>query len=143
MGLDEQIQRVADELEIRNLIHRLAQLADDGDLQEYVELFAEDAVWEGAGYPARRGRADILAGARERRASGTSGPGSNTLHVVANTVVWLQGDQARARSVFHFYGNTNATPELRIMGQYDDELRRTPKGWKLARRSIAGPSARR
>jgi ketosteroid isomerase-like protein len=141
MGLDEQLQRVADELEIRNLIHRLAQLADDGQLEEYIQLFTEDAVWEGAGYPARRGHADILTGARERRASGIAGPGTHTRHVVANSVIQLQGDAARATSVFHFYGNTDATPELRILGVYNDELRRTPKGWKLARRSIGRSSA--
>ena len=82
MGAEEVLQRVADELEIRNLLARLAQLADGGDLDDYVSLFAEDAVWEGYG-PARRGKADILAGATERRAAGGQGPGTHSYHIVS------------------------------------------------------------
>ncbi|MCE2391496.1 MAG: nuclear transport factor 2 family protein [Proteobacteria bacterium] len=137
---DQRLQRVADELEVRNVIARLAHLADDGDLDEYIQIFTPDAVWEGAaGFAARNGREDILSGARERRESGTSGPGTHTRHVVSTTEVRLDGDQASSQSVFRYYTGSNAKPELLLMGVYQDEFRRTPEGWRLARRRIANP----
>ena len=141
MGLEEQVRATADELEIRNLLARLAHLADDGELEEYIQLFSDDASWGGGGQPLRKGHAEILAGARERRATGLAGPGSHTLHVLATTAVQLDGESASARSIFHFYTDTNAVPVLRIIGVYDDGFQRTPRGWKLSSRVIHGPAA--
>lgn len=130
-------QRVADELAIRNLVARLAQLADDGELSDYIELFTEDAVWDGG--PALgvvQGHPEILAAARQRRADGRSGPGTHSRHVVTTQVVELQGDRATSRAVFHYYTKTDAAPTLSIMGIYEDELVRTARGWRLARRLV-------
>ena len=129
-------QRLIDELEIRNLVARLAQLADMGDLDEYVSLFTEDASWEMPGAP-RHGRADIMAGAQDRRNSGTTGPESHTRHVISTLLVQSDGsDKATADSYWLFYGNTTTTPAVQLMGHYHDTLHRTPKGWRLARREI-------
>ena len=139
MPNDEQVRSVADELEIRNLLARLAQLADDGDLKEYVQLFTEDGVWQGPPGPgrgARSGHADLLAGAQERRANRIQGPNTNTFHVATNTVIQLNGDTATGKSYYQFYGNTQDAPKLQSMGIYRDEFRRTPKGWKMAKRVI-------
>ncbi len=139
----DSIRDVADELEIRNLLARLAQCADDAeDLDEYVQLFTEDAVWEGSAVGRRKGHAEILEGARERRASGTSGPGANSRHVVTTAAVRLGGDVASGRSVFQFYRQTHAQPVLATMGVYEDAFRRTRDGWKLAHRRILGPGGR-
>lgn len=129
-------RQVADELEIRNLLARLAQLADDGDLNEYIGLFTEDAIWEMPAYSPRRGHEDLLAGARERRAAGTQGPGTNTHHVIVNVAVWLDGDNARTKAYFMFVGNTNAAPVYRSMGVYNDRFVRTAAGWKMQHRQI-------
>jgi uncharacterized protein (TIGR02246 family) len=130
-------QRLADELEIRNLVARLAQLADMGDLNEYVSLFTEDASWEMPGAP-RTGRADIMAGAQDRRSSGTTGPGSNTRHVISTLSVHADGsDQATSDCYWLFYANTTSTASVQLMGHYHDTLRRDTDGWKLARREIA------
>lgn len=145
MGDKDGARRALDELEIRNVLARLAQLADDGDLNEYVSLFTEDASWQsppgpgpgGANYAkARRGHADILAGAKERRGTGIQGPGTNTHHVITNIAIWLNGDTARAKSFYLYYVNTHQKPVLDRMGVYTDELRRTPAGWKMAKRVI-------
>ena len=37
--------RAAAELEIRNVLARLAELADSGDTDEYVSLLTDDIVW--------------------------------------------------------------------------------------------------
>jgi ketosteroid isomerase-like protein len=128
---------VADELAIRNIIARLAQLADMGDLADYLTLWTEDASWEMPGAPARKGHADILQGAQERRASGTQGPGTATRHVVTTLAVQLGGgDTATGDSYFLYVADTTTSPRLGRIGHYHDTFRRTGGGWKMARRQI-------
>jgi 3-phenylpropionate/cinnamic acid dioxygenase small subunit len=130
--------------EIRSLLARIAQLADTGDLDEYLTLFADDAVWAmpdnpSLGMPAseKRGIGEIRAGAEERRAGGVQGPGTNTRHVLTTTAVFVESDdRATARSYFMFFGSTASQPVLRNMGQYDDVLVRGERGWQLAHRTI-------
>src|SRR3954463_4257478 len=113
--------------EIRTLLARIAQLADTGDLDEYVTMFTEDAVWAMPDNPAvgmvaneKRGHVEILEGARERRASGLQGPGSDSRHVLTTIAINVQSDvRATARAYFLFFGTTSTTPTLRTMGQYD------------------------
>ncbi len=131
----------ADQLEIHNVLARLSHLADVGDLDEYVALFTEDGSWEpppGSEPPVRalHGRAELLAGARERRAAGLSGPGTFSRHVVTNIALTRTGaDTATAHSYWHFYEKTNQLHVPGGMGTYDDEFRRTPEGWRLAKRA--------
>ncbi|TMK62066.1 MAG: nuclear transport factor 2 family protein [Actinobacteria bacterium] len=124
---------VADELEVRNVIARLAQLADDGDLDEYVSLFTADAEWLIPGNH-RIGHDVIRSGAVERREQGVTGPGSGTRHVISTISVVVAGDEATAKSYYQYYGDTATKPTLRMMGHYQDRFVRTPDGWKLARR---------
>ncbi len=143
MPTDNQVQRVADELEIRNLLARLAMAADEGTPEEYAALFTEDARWimaplAGAAqaFPPRESRDEIVASLRERRASGGGGPGSHTRHVVAMTHVDIAGDTARSRSYMTYYRETASAPQLALIAVYDDDFRRTVDGWKLCARDI-------
>jgi uncharacterized protein (TIGR02246 family) len=125
-----------DEREIRNLLARLGHLADYGDLDVYLTLFTDDAIWERAG-DRRQGLDDILTGARERRASGLQGPGTHSRHM--NTTLWVAvdgSDTAEADSYFLFIQHTDTTPTVSMVGHYHDVLRRTDGGWKLAHRQI-------
>lgn len=133
------------ELEIRNVVARLAQLADTGDTETYVALLTDDVVWAmpenpviGLAASERVGRDEIAAGQRERIAAGHQGPGSNTMHVVStiSVVIAAAGDQATADSYFQYWGDTATAPVIRNMGRYHDEFRRAPEGWRLARRTI-------
>lgn len=137
--MNDAVQRLIDEAEIRNLLARIAQLSDEGELDDYVACFSESAIWGGAGFPERKGHAAILEGARERRATGTAGPGSQTRHLLSTSVVKVEGDRARVRSVFLFYRDTKAVPKLDRMGVYEDAFQRTASGWKLASRTIMQP----
>lgn len=134
-------QRVLDELEIRNLLARIAQASDDRELDEYMACMHADAVWGGTGFPERRGHAAILEGAVQRRADGIAGPGSHTRHLISTSRVEVQHDAATARSIFLFYGNTHETPQLSMMGVWEDEFLRTDEGWKLSRRTIVREEA--
>jgi 3-phenylpropionate/cinnamic acid dioxygenase small subunit len=137
-------EQVAAELEIRNLLARLAQLADTGDTDEYVSLLTDDIVWAMPANPTiglaaseRHGHGEIAAGQRDRIAGGLQGPGSNTMHMISTVSVSFDSDDvATVRSYFTFWGDTTTAPVVRSAGRYVDTLRRTPGGWKLARRSI-------
>lgn len=124
-----------DNLAIRNLIARIAQLADTGGAHEYTQCFTADARWDLPGAP-RRGRADIRRGSEERRDAGEIGPGTGTRHVVGTMVVDVDGDAAHASSYFQFFDRTATTPRLRLVGQYDDQFVRTRDGWLLDHRRI-------
>jgi uncharacterized protein (TIGR02246 family) len=127
--------RLAVESTIRNLITRFAHLADEGDLDEYEQVFTADAEWNMPGGE-RRGRADIRAGAEDRRTTGTTGPGSATRHVITTVSVAFDGDTPTAQSYFLFFGDTTTAPTLRIMGVYRDRFRHEDGRWRLARRDI-------
>lgn len=139
------LEGVAAELEIRNVLARLAQLADAGETDAYVALLTDDVVWAmpenpAIGLPAseRHGRAEIATGQRERMAGGHQGPGSDTMHVVTtiSVDVDLAGGTATAQSSFQYWATTTTAPTIQNVGRYRDELRRTPDGWQLARRTI-------
>lgn len=127
---------MSDDAAVRNVVARLAQLADGGELGEYVGLFADDALWEMPG-AAIQGRENLLAGAIERRAAGTVGPGSNTRHVITTQAVSVDGDEAVSDTYWQFWVNTATEPAVALFGTYRDRLVRTDGGWKLAHRTIA------
>ena len=128
-----------DELAIRNLLSRLAFLADTApldDLDEYIDCFTDDAVWESP-QEVRRGRAEVLSGARERRQAGVQGPGTNSRHVLGTTSVRAEGpEEASADSYFMAFGDTTTQPTVRVMGHYHDTFRRTGGRWRVAHRQV-------
>lgn len=126
---------MSDETAVAHLIARIAQLADDGDLATYVACFTPDARWDMPGSP-RRGRADIVAGSEARRAAGTSGPGTQTRHVLSTMDVEVDGDTAQAASYWQFYVNTETAPTVLAMGKYNDTFVRSAHGWQLDHRRI-------
>jgi 3-phenylpropionate/cinnamic acid dioxygenase small subunit len=140
MAHDPQVQKVADELAIRNLISRLAHLADMAgadDLDEYVGLFTEDASWSMPGV-SHQGRASIREGARQRRADGRQGPGSNSRHIITTVAVAVDGsDTAAADSYLLFCVDTASSPTVQLICHYHDSFERGADGWRLAKRQIA------
>lgn len=141
--MSDDLRRLADEMAIRNILARIAHLADEGDLNEYISYFTEDASWgflAGPGepplIPPKKGRADILAGAQERRRAGTQGPGTHTRHVLSTTWVKVEGDSATSGSHLVFYRNCNTTPAITNVTVYSDRFVRQADGWKLADRQI-------
>ena len=156
---EHQIQWAVDELEIRNVIASLALLSDMGDIDEWGTLFTEDADYtteSGAGW---HGRAEIVESARQRRARGTHGPGSNNRHLSASVLVRSTGpDTAEAESYLAMYKDrvpddddplsespgqdeeVEKSPTLLVLGYYRDRFLRTSDGWKVAHRELAQSS---
>jgi 3-phenylpropionate/cinnamic acid dioxygenase small subunit len=139
-----ELERVASDITIRNVLVLIAQLADTGKVADYVSQFTDDAVWAmpenptiGLAASERTGRAAIEAGVHERREAGLQGPDSDTMHVVMmSSIEFERDDLAHAHSYFQFYAMVSTNPTLQNMGQYRDTFRRTDDGWKLSRRSI-------
>src|ERR1700728_4378536 len=147
MARDPDVQLVVDELEIRNRVAELAQLADaapDDELDRYLALLTEDATWvvvadnELLKTQERKGHSEILEGVRQRRAEGVQGPGTDTRHVVSTLVVTFEtSDRAMARCYWQYFTNASSSaPVLALMGEYRNTFVRTPAGWKLARREV-------
>ena len=130
-------ERAADEWAVRNTISRLALYADGvGTVDQYAELFTEDAEWLMPGGP-RTGRESIRQGSHERRAAGGVGPGSNARHMITTMAVEFTGpDEAVCDSYFLFLVDTHEAPRVQGVGYYHDTLRRTDEGWLMARREI-------
>jgi 3-phenylpropionate/cinnamic acid dioxygenase small subunit len=129
---------------IHQALARLAHLADDGEVTDYLDLFTEDAVWEvpeiaatGIGADRLAGRAAIGESVRARRASGIQGPGSSTRHVVHTIEVTTCRDStATSVAYWAFYRSTTTAPELAGVGRYDDTWKLAGTDWKLVHRRI-------
>jgi ketosteroid isomerase-like protein len=137
---DEQIRA---ELDIRNLVAELAWQADVGEIDDYLALFTDDALWEmpanpNLGIPAASltGHAEIAASVRQRREMGVQGPGTTAMHHITTQHVDVAGDEATGRVYYQFVGFVDGRPTIRTLGRYADRYRRTADGWKLARRTI-------
>lgn len=139
--------RLADEMAIRNLLAKMAQLADaEDDLAEYRQLFTEDGSWTLLASSSAAdqepvthvGRAAIVDGALRRRSAGGQGPGSHVMHDVTTIVVEFDTDD-RAHSVAYFkmFGNIDTAPQVRGMGRYLDTFVRSAAGWQVSSRVIA------
>jgi 3-phenylpropionate/cinnamic acid dioxygenase small subunit len=143
--VDSVLAQVAAELEIRNVLARLAQFADSGQIDEYLHLFTEDAEWDmpdnaRTGLPgaALRGRAAIAEGANQRRAAAEKTPETSQMHFVATTAVEVTDPEAEgtAISYFQFVVSDATESHVRVLGTYHDTMRNVGGEWKLARRMI-------
>jgi uncharacterized protein (TIGR02246 family) len=140
MSESNRIDRVADELAIRNLLAELAWQADStsmDDVERYVDCFTPDAVWEVPG-DVRSGHDDIRAGVTERRSAAAQRQGTATAHILATTTVTFEDDDsARVRSYVQAVRVVAGEPPMiAVVNRYDDRFRRTSVGWKLHRRRI-------
>jgi hypothetical protein len=134
-----------DELQIRNLIARLAQVADtatEADLDTaYVPLFTADAVWEalpgslalGQELVRNEGIAAIREAAIARRRNGTSGPDAGMMHMVTSSVITVEGDTATGDSCFIL---VRGDLSIGVAARYHDSFRRDGGQWRVARRTV-------
>ena len=130
----EAVEQLLAESSIRSLIGRVALLGDVGAPEDYASVYADDAVWE-FGSARDDGIDAIIESARKRRATGTSGPGSGSKHVVTvMDLVLLDSNHARVTSYFVFYTGTSGQAAIGPVGTYSDEVARHNGTWKITRR---------
>jgi hypothetical protein len=129
---------LADELAIRSVVARLAHLADYGDVDEYLDLYAEGGTWQRPSQQERfQGAEELRAIVLKRRKELVQGPEVDSAH--CNTTLWveLHGDgTATAHSYYIFICDGRSAPIIRSTGRYEDRFVKTDAGWKLASRTV-------
>lgn len=109
-----------DHAEIRNLLARYCVLLDRDDAEGWVELFTPDATYHVYGRE--------FVGHDGLRAMATAAPGG--FHLGGPVAIDLDGDAARTTRNLLFV--ERGTGEQRHAA-YQDDLVRTPAGWRIAR----------
>ena len=138
------MQTAIDKIEIAEMQSRYMFALDWYDGEVYASLFTDDAVieWPGGRADGREaiGNACVRVGAYFGRLAAADAPkkAPHLRHFVTNTVVDIQGDQARARSYWFDLDNDNKPrwPYLVAYGYYEDDLIRTADGWRYTHRKI-------
>lgn len=131
--IPDDLSRLVAESGIRTLISRAALLGDTGAAEDYASVYSQDAVWQAGtrdvGLPA------IIESARQRRLAGTSGPGSNSRHLVATMeITFDDSTAARATSYFVFVADTASAPRIAVTGTYYDRLAWIDGEWRITER---------
>jgi uncharacterized protein (TIGR02246 family) len=118
-----------DELQIRNLLSAYAHALDGRRVDEFAELFAEDAVLTAAG-KAFRGTVELrnFVQALMDRPAG--------MHVTVNSVLEADGEQVRVTSNFMLLSHNNGTWSVGMAGTYRDRFARRAGQWRFIYREI-------
>jgi ketosteroid isomerase-like protein len=114
-------------------VNRYATALDARDWALLDEVFTPDAVGDyGAGE--LKGREAL-----RRMVSGMLGGSGPSQHLLANHRVELEGDAARCVCqvrAFSAGAGPAAGRSYELLGEYRDQLVRTPDGWRIARREM-------
>ncbi|MHA3795373.1 nuclear transport factor 2 family protein [Sphingomonas sp. YL-JM2C] len=132
---------VSDELEIRNLIARVARLTDQWSVEgDLADQYVEDGIWHLEGSDPYHGREGIARRAREMRDAGVCGPGTTMRHIVSTAEVIGDPERPDEATVFSFFimGDMIAgAAGMAGYGQYRDRVRKRHGRWYMAERHIA------
>lgn len=124
------LARAADEAEVRAVVLRYARAVDRRDLAAVAACFRPDATYRGTLSTSGIGDAlEALARAFGRYDS--------TMHVVANQLVDLRGDEATCESyaIAHHLHRPDGTPrDLEVAIRYTDEMTRDDGRWRIRHR---------
>lgn len=127
---------MTDEEMVVQLVHRHAQLTDDGDVEARVALYTDDGEVIGIDQVPHRGREAVRAAFQA-----LTSPDRTGKHITSNTIVDVNGDEAVATTDFAFFRVTADGVAPLAIGRYHDSFRRTPEGWRFTRREIQPISA--
>lgn len=125
------LERVADELAIQRVKNEYAWRRDSGDVDGYLALFTSDARTDLGWMGSSPDPAAIRASLEERL---PSAPPGSRVHLLANPVIDVDGDEARGRWYVEVHRIDPATGErvLGLLGRYDDRFRRVDGRWLLS-----------
>lgn len=120
-----------DREEIRTLTARYNLAADSRDLDGYAACFVDGGdggAFEMVGLARLEGRSALQA-----MIAGLDFP---TLHVTADAVIDVEGDEATQRCAFMLFARRADTNSMVVLttARYTDRLRRTADGWRFVER---------
>ena len=119
---------------IRELLSEYCFRLDECRFEEFGALFTDTAEWGPERLPKARGPAAIAE--LVRSIVPVRGEGPARRHLTSNIVIALAGDAARVKSNFLMVRESASGPLLAIAGTYEDEVVRTPQGWRFQSRRI-------
>lgn len=119
-----------DRQDISELLVRYATGIDRRDWPLFRTVFTDDCELDYGEIGTWRGVDDVT-----EFMDKTHAPAGHTLHRLSNLAITVDGDSASARSYIDaviMFGDNNSG--VNAWGFYDDEIVRTPRGWRIARR---------
>jgi 3-phenylpropionate/cinnamic acid dioxygenase small subunit len=127
------IARLIDEQAVQAVLFRYASALDARDWARLRTCFTPDAVVTYEAIGQLRGYEEVEALVRR-----VLGPLAATQHIVSNVEVVVDGDRATSRCNLQsmHVRETPSGDNFIVAGVYTDELRRTPDGWRIARRQL-------
>jgi 3-phenylpropionate/cinnamic acid dioxygenase small subunit len=132
----DRVAQLADRAEIGDLLSRYARMVDDRDWDLMDEVFAPGATLD---YTSTGGKSGPYRETLEWLARALE-PWPLNLHFISNVEIefGLDGDIARSRCYFQApMGRTSEDGGQLVIsnaGRYEDDLVRTPDGWRIASR---------
>jgi ketosteroid isomerase-like protein len=131
--MDAQLRRLTDEIEITRLLAAYSHAVMRLDAEGSAAVYTEDGVLSAFSGPDVVGRATI-----QKVLGRVYAPLRFLLQNCGSIVVDVDGDTARASSsVSEFVQYKDKDPLSCCFGNYDDELVRTPEGWRFKRRRFS------
>jgi hypothetical protein len=132
--MSDGLQRLQDQLAIRELVARYNYAIDEGRAEEWVATFVPDGTFESSALGKHSGAEALLAFANGYIAA------VNGRHCTSDFVIDVDGDDARSRCYLIAVNNT-AAPVVSVTAVYEDVLRRTADGWRFVHRRVVPDTA--
>jgi hypothetical protein len=122
-----------DEIAIQQTLSRYSEGASRADWPQVMSTFTADAIWEVPALGARFQQHAVI----QQAMAGFVGQMAYFVQINSPATIKVMGDRATAVSVIRECGKFADRDEaLEILGRYEDELLRTPEGWKFTRRAF-------
>ncbi|MCU1659681.1 MAG: hypothetical protein JWO57_4337 [Pseudonocardiales bacterium] len=128
------LQEISDRLEIQDLFVRYAHAVDTCDWDLYRTVFTPDAHIDYTAFGAPAGGVEEIVAFL----ASVIPDFKSTQHAVANTLLTIDADTARARTICYnpMVRDNDGKDQITIFGLwYHDVLVRTPEGWRITHRS--------
>jgi hypothetical protein len=120
-----------DRFELEELPIRYADILTRRRPEELGRVFAEDAVWILPGIEDTVGIDAIV----PRLAGVLEGYPFLTQNI-DGSLIKIDGDRARGRSYITEWGRDSTGMDVKMLAVYEDEMVRTPDGWRFSKREV-------
>jgi hypothetical protein len=121
---------------IRNLLQEYRRTLDIRDLRAFSALFAANGSWAGASGEGT-GPEGIYTMLSASLVDNPPWPGATLWHVITDPQITVDGDRARALSLWtHVRRGEGDLTLVPTLGQYEDELVVEEGRWRFLRRSV-------
>jgi len=139
--LDERIQNLRSDQQIRELLEEYGHRFDTLDLDGYAQLFSAKGTWNGnfgGSYVTATGPAEVLAMMTRVLGKPKFDPQKVAgFHLMTNFLIQVHGDQATSFSRWTYFvrdKENHLVPSL--AGHYEDKLVREHDQWKFQERKV-------